>query len=145
MKKLFLTVSVLLIAIVSSKAQDKDDILGKWMSAHGSGQIEIYKDGDQYSGKLVWLKSPTDDEGKIKTDIHNPSEDRRSHPLIGLEILKKYNYKGDGEWTDGAIYDPKSGKTYSSKMELKSTDKLEIRGFMGISLIGKSEVWTRVN
>jgi uncharacterized protein (DUF2147 family) len=145
MKNLLLTISILSLVIFKSLAQDKDDIVGKWMSAHGSGQIEIYKDGDQYSGKLVWLKSPTDEEGKIKTDVHNPSESLRSHPLISLEILKKYNYKGDGEWTEGTIYDPKSGKTYSSKIQLKSSDKLEIRGFMGISLIGKSEVWTRVN
>jgi uncharacterized protein (DUF2147 family) len=49
-----------------------------------------------------------------------------------------------GTWENGEIYDPKSGKTYSCVMKLESADKLSIRGYMGISLIGRSEVWTRV-
>lgn len=130
--------------VTTSFTQSKDDILGKWISEHGSGKIEIVKEGDGFAGKLVWLKEPLNDEGKAKTDVHNPSDELKSRPVIGLEILKNFKHTGEGEYTDGTVYDPKSGKTYNCKMTLKSKDKLEIRGFMGISLIGKSETWTRV-
>lgn len=143
--KISLLFSFLFLFFLSASfAQSKDDILGKWISEHGSGKIEIYKDGDSYAGKLIWLKEPLNEEGKVKTDIHNPSEELKTRPVMGLEIFKNITFKGDGEFTDGTVYDPKSGKTYNCKMTLKSKDKLEIRGFMGISLIGKSETWTRV-
>ncbi|MDB5121668.1 MAG: hypothetical protein JWN56_2886 [Sphingobacteriales bacterium] len=134
----------ILFFLSTSFAQSKDNILGKWISEHGSGKIEIFKEGEEFAGKLIWLKEPLNEEGKPKTDVHNPTEDLRSRPVMDLEILKNFTYKGDGEYTDGTVYDPKSGKTYNCKMTLKSKDKLEIRGFMGISLIGKSETWTRV-
>lgn len=144
MKSSILFVFFILFFTSSSFAQTKDDILGKWMSEHGSGKIEIYKEGDGFAGKLIWLKELLDEEGKPKMDVHNPEEDLKSRPIMGLEILKNFNFKGDGEYANGTVYDPKSGKTYSCKMTLKSKDELEIRGFMGISLIGKSETWTRV-
>jgi len=67
----------------------------------------------------------------------------RSRPILGLEILKDFVYE-DGKWTDGKIYDPKSGKTYSCNMTLKSNGDLNIRGYIGISLIGRTDVWKKV-
>ena len=58
-------------------------------------------------------------------------------------MLKGFSFD-DGEWVDGSIYDPKTGKTYSCKMTLKGNDKLSVRGYIGISLIGRTDVWTRV-
>jgi uncharacterized protein (DUF2147 family) len=144
--KTALLISFFTVCFISTSfAQTKDDIIGKWISEHGSGKIDIYKEGNEYAGKLIWLKEPLNDEGKAKTDAHNPSTDLQSRPVLGLEILKNFTFNGDGEFTEGTVYDPKSGKTYNCKMTLKSKDKLEIRGYMGISLIGKSETWTRVD
>ena len=50
---------------------------------------------------------------------------------------------GDGKWSGGFIYDPNSGKTYRGKLRLVDTNTLEVRGFIGISLIGRTETWTR--
>ena len=125
-------------------AQNKEAIIGKWQSEHGNGRIQIYKTGDKYSGKLVWLKSPNDAAGNPKKDANNPSPALRDRPVLGVEILKGFTYNGDGEWEGGTVYDPKSGKTYSCKMSLVGNDKLKIRGYIGVSMIGKTETWTKV-
>lgn len=124
-------------------AQKKDDILGKWLNPTGEGQVEIYKRGDKFFGKLAWIKEPNDQDGKPKTDEKNPTESLRNKPVLGLEILKNFIFD-DGNWIDGTIYDPKSGKTYSCKLTLKDNNLLNVRGFIGVSLIGRTEVFKRV-
>lgn len=140
-KKLSLLL-VFAICTLSVFAQKKDDVLGKWINPSGEGQIEIYKKGDKYFGKLAWIKEPNDEKGKPKTDLKNPNADLRSKPILGLEILKDFVFE-DGKWTDGTIYDPKTGKTYSCNLNIKNDGQLNIRGYVGISLIGRSESWKR--
>ncbi len=126
----------------SAFAQNKDAIVGKWLNPSGEGQIEIYKKGDKYFGKLAWIKEPNIN-GKPKVDAKNPDEKLQKRPLLNLEILKDFIYE-DGKWTNGSIYDPKSGKEYSCNMSLKSADVLNVRGYVGISLLGRSETFRRV-
>lgn len=134
---------VLFVLSVQVFAQKKDDILGKWVNPSGEGQIEIYKRGDKYFGKLAWMKAPNDEKGKPRTDEKNPNQELQNKPLLGLEILKNFVFE-DGKWQDGTIYDPKSGKTYSCKLTLKDANQLSIRGYIGVSLIGRTEVWKRI-
>lgn len=124
-------------------AQKSDDILGKWLTATGEGHIEIYKKGNKYFGKLVWINDPNDEKGKLKTDLLNPNVNLRNKPVLGMELLKDFVYE-DKRWTDGTIYDPNSGKTYSCNLNLKNFQQLTVRGYVGISLLGRSEVWRRV-
>lgn len=124
-------------------AQNKDAILGKWINSSGEAHVDITKRGEKYFGKIVWLKAPKDEKGGVKTDIKNPDESLRKQPILGLEILKNFVFD-EGKWTDGKIYDPKSGKTYSCNMTMKGKDILNMRGYVGISLIGRSETWKRV-
>ena len=139
-----LALMLLLTAIsFTGFTQNKDAILGKWINSTGEAHVDITKRGDKYFGKIVWLKAPKDEKGTTKTDIKNPEESLRSKPIIGLEILKNFVFE-DGKWTDGKIYDPKSGKTYSCNMTMKGNDVLNMRGYVGISLIGRSETWKRV-
>lgn len=134
---------LLFVAIsFSALAQNKDAIVGKWLNPSGEGQIEIYKKGDKYFGKLAWMKEPNLN-GKPKLDAKNPDEKLQKRALLNLEILKDFSYD-DKKWTDGTIYDPKSGKTYSCNMTLKGNDVLNIRGYIGISLLGRSETFRRV-
>jgi uncharacterized protein (DUF2147 family) len=123
-------------------AQKADAVLGRWINPSGEGQVLIYKKDNKYYGKLVWLKIP-DRDGKPKTDIHNPDKALQSKPELGLEQLKGFTFDGDDEYEGGTIYDPKNGKTYSCKMTIKG-NSLKIRGYIGISLFGRTEVWTRV-
>lgn len=135
----------LLITAISltGLAQNKDAVVGKWMNSTGEAHIDIYKKGEKYFGKIVWLKESKGEKGIVKTDLKNPVESLRAKPILGLEILRDFVYE-DGKWTDGRIYDPKSGKTYSCNMALKSNGDLNIRGYIGISLIGRTDVWKKV-
>lgn len=136
---------LLLLTAISfaSFAQNKDAILGKWVNSTGEAHVDITKRGDKYFGKIVWIKEPKDEKGNVKTDAKNPEASLKSRPILGLEILKDFVFD-DGKWTDGKIYDPKSGKTYSCNMTMKGNDVLNMRGYIGISLIGRSETWKRV-
>lgn len=124
-------------------AQNKDAILGKWINSTGEAHVEIFKTGAKYNGKIVWLKTLKDEKGIVKTDLKNPEQSLRSKPILGMEILRNFVYE-NGKWTDGKIYDPKSGKTYSCNMNIKDNGDLNMRGYIGVSLLGRSEVWKRV-
>jgi len=139
-----LSIFLLFVALgLTASAQNKDAILGKWVNSTGEAHLEITKRSDKFFGKLVWLKDPKDEKGVMKTDFKNPNSALRSKPILGLEILKDFVYD-DGKWTDGNIYDPKSGKLYSCNMTLKSNGDLNMRGYIGVSLLGRTEVWKRV-
>jgi uncharacterized protein (DUF2147 family) len=142
MRKFPLLMLLFVATSFSALAQNKDAVLGKWLNPSGEGQIEIYKKGDKYFGKLAWMKEPNLN-GKPKLDTKNPDEKLQKRALLNLEILKDFSYD-DKKWTDGTIYDPKSGKTYSCNMTLKGNDVLNIRGYIGISLLGRSETFRRV-
>ncbi len=124
-------------------AQDKEAILGTWYNSEKSAKIQIIKNGPSFLGKIVWLESNGSDS-KIKQDTKNPDPKLRNRPLMGLTILEDLKYE-NGTWKDGQIYDPESGKTYSSEIKLKNKDTLEVKGYLGFSWIGKTVVWTRVN
>lgn len=139
------TVLILLLAFFSCSAwaQKADAILGTWTNANGQDHILIYKRGDKFFGKLDWIKFPNDENGKPKTDKNNPDPVLRSRLDLGLELLKDFTFDGDNIYSGGTIYDPKNGKTYSCKMTLDG-NTLIIRGYIGISLFGRSVTWTRV-
>ncbi len=144
-KKVLLSLSGVLIFFPFVFAQkNADDILGKWMNEDKDAHIEITKRDHKYFGKVVWLKFPIDDEtGKPKLDEKNPDETLRSRPALGLEILTNFIFD-DGRWEDGKIYDPKKGNTYSCYMKFVEAEKIKIRGFIGLSLLGRTTYWTRV-
>ena len=132
--------------VLPAYAQNKDDdIIGVWLTGGKEpAKIQIYKSGDKFYGKIIWLKNPTEN-GKQRVDANNPDETKRSNPIIGLVMLTGFKFDGDDEWKGGDIYDPESGKTYSSYMYLKDKNTLRVRGYVGISLFGRTEVWTRAN
>lgn len=82
--------------------------------------------------------------GKPKNDRGNPDPNLRDRPIVGLQFMRDFVYAGDKTWVDGKIYDPESGKTYKCKMTLVDDKHLEVRGFVGISLLGRTVVWTRL-
>lgn len=142
LRKLSYTLLIAIAFSCTASAQNADAILGTWVNPNGQDHILIYKKGNKYFGKLDWIKFPNDETGKPKTDKENPDPALKSRPDLGLELLKEFVFDGDNVWDDGTIYDPKSGKTYSCKMTLEGTS-LKIRGYIGISLFGRTEVWTR--
>lgn len=135
------TLALLLVFATFAHAQ-KDRIEGYWLNQEKEAKIQIYKaKNGKFYGKIVWLKEPNKD-GKPKTDTKNPKESLQSQPLIGLVILRGFE-RDDDTYEDGTIYDPKSGKTYSCKITYKNDNTLSIRGYVGISMLGRTTVWTR--
>jgi uncharacterized protein (DUF2147 family) len=147
---LYLMITLLssLIVSFSTSIELRDDnpdaIIGVWKTGEGNAMVRIYKNGDKYQGKVVWLKEPIDTEtGKPKLDKNHPDEAVRTRPVLGLVNIWGFVYKGDKVWEEGNIYDPKNGNTYSCTIKLESANTLEVRGFIGVSLIGRTDTWTR--
>src|SRR5687767_258925 len=114
MKKAKILFVILLAFMKPAFSQNADAVLGTWLNAEQDAKVQIYKTGDKYFGKIVWLKEPYEADGKTpKKDKKNSSEALRSRPIQNLVILSNLIFN-DGKWEDGHIYDPKSGKTYSS-------------------------------
>ena len=130
-------------------ADDGDAVLGSWLVQDGGSQVQIVNHDGVYSGTIVWLKEPNypaDDKtmaGKTKVDRENPDKALQSRPILGLALIQGFKYAGDSVWSDGTIYDPRNGKTYSCKMTLMMDGRLKVRGYIGISLFGETEIWTR--
>ncbi|MFL5730136.1 MAG: DUF2147 domain-containing protein [Cytophagaceae bacterium] len=140
--KIVWTLYLLIIVLPVSAQTEADEVLGSWYTASGNSRILIYKCGqNQYCGKVEWLKNPERD-GHQKVDARNPDESLRSRPIIGLQIMHGFTFHNSGKWENGKVYNPQNGKTYSAKMKLHE-GKLELRGYLGVSILGKTEVWTK--
>ena len=127
-----------------ASGKEADKILGLWQTGSGKGRILITAYSDKFGGKLVWLRDPLDAAGKAKTDNKNPDPAKQKNPLIGLNNLLGFTYEGNGRYVDGTIYDPENGKTYKCVMTLEGDNTLKVRGYIGITMIGRTDTWTRV-
>ena len=134
--------SVLLGHSFAGMAQvQEDDILGIWYNEEKDGKVKIYKQDGNFFGKIVWRD---DVPGTSPYDVKNPDPELRKRKKVGLVILKDFEFDED-KWEGGTIYDPKSGKTYSCVMKLMDDGSLYVRGYVGISLIGRTTYWTRAS
>ncbi len=152
MKKIIVLLFIALVSVagVPVFAADGDAILGVWNNQEKDAKIEISKCGGEYCGRIVWLKEPNYPAGSKdgipgtqKLDHNNPDPKLRKTPIIGLEIMHGFSYAGGNKWAGGTVYDPKNGKTYRGKMTLVSPNQLNLRGFVGIPLFGRTATWTR--
>lgn len=129
---------------LAQERSNSDAILGVWESGNGKARIKIDKAGEKFNGRIVWLKEPKDETGKPKMDKNNPDESLRSKPLLGYSMLKEFSYEGGRTWENGTIYDPESGSTYSCTINMTDENTLDVRGYIGVSLFGRTDVWKRV-
>jgi uncharacterized protein (DUF2147 family) len=131
--------------VTSIQAQHKsDDILGYWFNEEKTSKVQIFKDGNKYHAKIVWLKEPNDvTTGKPRVDNLNPEPKLQNVPLMGLVIMKDFTFNGADEWKNGSIYDPKKGKLYSCYIQFDKPNVLKIRGYIGVSLLGRTTYWTK--
>lgn len=124
---------------------EADRLTGVWEPSHGKAKIKIDKIGEKYYGRIVWLREPVDpDTQKPKVDKNNPDEKLRTTPLRGYRILKDFEYTSKDEWTEGTIYDPENGNTYSCTIKMTDPNTLDIRGYIGVSALGRTDVWKRL-
>ena len=153
---LLLTVAALLAIAATALAaagSGADAVLGTWRTEPGEqggrARVEISRRGDQFVGTIVSLEEPNfaaDHEraGQPKVDLENPDASKRERPIVGLRILSGFTYDGDGTWSGGTIYDPANGKTYKARIRLQDGDTLDVRGYVGVPLFGRTTTWKRV-
>lgn len=127
-----------------SSESPADKIIGFWSTKDNKAVVQIYKIKDAYFGKLISGVALYESDGKtLKKDIKNEDASKRNNTVKNSVILFNLQFK-DGRWSNGNIYDPENGSTYSCKIQLNGS-KLEIRGYIGFSLIGRTEIWQRTN
>lgn len=140
MNGIFLSIALLISTIfyaqhsVIGKWKTIDDETGKMVSV-----VEIFEYKNKIYGKVIEITNPKD---RNKTCVNCTGEDKNK-PILGLIVIKGLSKEGD-EYTNGKILDPKHGKLYKSYIKLESKDRLKVRGYIGISLIGRSQIWERL-
>jgi uncharacterized protein (DUF2147 family) len=129
------------MALASAYASEPVSPIGLWQTE--DAKIEIFEADGKLNGRIAALNQEYTTDGVEKTDIHNPDSAKRSRPLVGLVFMMGFTPAAPGRWEHGTVYDPKTGNTYASFLEYKGGDILKLRGYIGISLIGRTAVWTK--
>jgi uncharacterized protein (DUF2147 family) len=122
---------------------DPSAVTGVWLSEKGKVAVEIYPCADKLCGKIVWLAKPYRRDGKVKRDDRNPEPALQNRPYCGIEVIQNLKPKKNGTWESGRVYVPKQGETFDLDIELNKKGELELRAYLGIRLLGKSETWIR--
>lgn len=132
--------AALILAAVSTLAFAGTPIDGMWRAASGGGVIELHECGDALCGRVI------DSDGlRAKPDLRddsNPKPELRDRPIRSLDILHGFK-GGPTEWTNGRIYNPASGKTYTGTIKLLAPDRLRLSGCVVFPLCG-SQVWRKI-
>jgi uncharacterized protein (DUF2147 family) len=126
--------------------------------AQDGSPVGLWKTIDDSSGKPTALIRITDNQGvltgKIEKLFRAPDEDqnpkcvactdaRKDQPIVGMTIVSGLKKDGD-EYKGGEILDPRNGKVYKSKLTVREGGrKVEVRGYVGMPMFGRSQVWLR--
>jgi uncharacterized protein (DUF2147 family) len=133
---MLMATAAMLLAGTPMRAQDSP-LLGDWKEP-GGAVIHVERCGSDLCLTLVALSA----QAPSRVDDHNPDASLRQRSLCGLRIGTGFHVTSPGHADDGSLYDPKSGKTYHGEMTVDG-DKLDLRGYVGFKMFGRSETWTR--
>lgn len=131
-----------------ARGAEADAILGFWNIPENEAQFEIYRCGAEYCGRISYLEEPEyppNDKsmpGRPKVDRNNPDPRHRDRPMLGLTLMEGFRYEAPNAWY-GRIYNPDDGKTYRCKLWMVGNDRLNVRGYLGITLFGRTQEWNR--
>ena len=136
-KTISLIVSLVLLssAFAYFHSKSADEIIGVYWSPEKDAKIEIFKRDNRYYGRSVWVAA-------MRKDVKNPDETLKRREVLGIELLTGFLFT-DNSYANGKIYDPETGKTYECKMTL-TENILKVRGYIGISLFGRTETFERI-
>lgn len=139
--------SLLLCGVVGglcfSNVSYAESIEGLWLTENERAAIRLYVcEGDHICGDIEWII-----DGGMQFDENNEEPSKRSTPLCGMQIMHSFvkDLDQDKRWEDGQIYKADDGDFYDAYMIEKPDNKLKLRGYAGISLFGKTQMWTRVS
>lgn len=105
------------------------------------GLVRIYREGDAYFGRLEASLAPAEAEARCTAC----KDERKDQPVAGMMILRRLKAASDGDGFDGGdILDPESGSVYRCILHVEENGKqLNVRGYIGLSLFGRSQTWLR--
>ena len=118
---------------------------GVWLVQDHTAKVRIGAcagHADELCGEIVWAH-PRPGEEASKTDVHNPDPKLRERPILGLPLIRDFRAAGPDRWDGGKIYDPRSGKTYNSKMRLTPAGDLKLDGC--VLMFCQTQTWTRTS
>ena len=135
----------LLFCITTMTSVQSQSVIGKWKTiddATGEAKsiVEVFSKSGKIYAKVVDILDPATKNNLCK----QCSGEDKNKPILGLIIIKGLSKDGS-EYNSGEILDPKNGKLYKCTLSLESKDKLKIRGYIGFSLLGRTQYWHRVN
>jgi uncharacterized protein (DUF2147 family) len=142
-RNLVLLLAAAMAGVTSAHMASAKAPQGVWL-IDGEAAVQIDDCNGLLCGRLLWLRTPHDPDGKFKRDKRNPDPAMRQRELCGLTLIWGLRSTGPSHWDDGWFYNPVSGKTYNMKMELTSSDTLVARFYLGTSLLGKTKTLSRV-
>jgi uncharacterized protein (DUF2147 family) len=133
-------------AHAASPERGATDIRGLWVDNRDSDKhkVAVWIEDCEGSlcGRIYWLRKPTA-AGAAKRDEKNPDAALRERPLCGLKIMTGFRPGEAPAWYRGYIYNPNDGRTFNSTIHLDEDGTLKVRGFVGVSLFGKTVEWVR--
>lgn len=143
MKKI-IVYSVLFLMATIQNVSSQTKVLGKWKTIDddtGAAKsiVEIYESNGKIYGKVLQIL----EKGKEDKVCEECKGDKKNKPIKGMIIINGLT-KNDDEWDGGKILDPKSGKEYKCVISLENENKLKVRGYVGFSLLGRTQYWTRI-
>jgi len=133
---------VLLLSVIADAGAAADSIEGVWITADGDGLVEFQFRDEQLIGFISGTLNDPEHNKPSRYDDLNPDPALRSRALLGLEIFANLKLSGENKWK-GEVYDPDSGKTYQCTLTLADANTLKLRGYVGVSLFGRTETWSR--
>lgn len=142
MKKLLMIMSALCILPLTSYAAETYSPEGLWLTENQRSAIRVEECDKGLCGRIAWII-----EGGMQKDSKNPQLDLRNQPMCGLEIMHSFSQSDSNPnaWEGGKIYKADEGDIYNASAIVKSENEMTVRGYLGISLFGKSQTWNRVN
>lgn len=134
-------------AVVAQNAGDRITGIYKVIgeTTNELSKVKIYRNGDTYEGKIIWLEHPLDASGKPRLDELNPDPSLRSVRADDIVIVRGLRYDANKkQWTGGSIYNPVDGKTYDLLAEFEGPRVLRVRGYIGKPMFGKNYMWDKL-
>ena len=137
---------VLLTTMLPFSSATAVKIIGTWATEEGKSHVAIASCGEKLCGSIIWLKEPLDEKGQPRHDANNPDTELRSRRILGLPLLANFTAGDESDvWENGSIYNPEDGEVYSCTITFLDSNTLKVRGYVGLPLLGKTQVWTRVD
>lgn len=138
------SIIILFVAVTGIFSIQSQSVTGKWKTfddetGEAKSIVEITEERGKIYGKVIEILNPAKKNSKCQKC---PGEDK-DKPILGLTVIKGLSKEGS-EYTNGKILDPNKGKLYKCVVSIDGSDKLNVRGYVGVSLLGRTQTWMRV-